>query len=299
MKLTTTLIAIIVLATEVFSDPFWHVYGDKGAEISTYKTIQPRYGELRKAFTVLVFVPEVIHKSTRIKVEDFGKSMPDDRIQTVKLNRVLRFTTGIYDYAVMTSTFAALGPALGRPAFYPLKISISVTEWCGNFFEDLLTDGKGAHRSMHSYFEAEGDKLDYIPAAENDLYEDDIPVLIREFEGEFMHNGDKKEFNIMPALWQSRITHEPLAYQKGWIKKEEALRTENGTSILTYKWTWEVGARTEEYWVEKSYPHHILIWKGSDGEQGELMRTDILPYWVLHANKDLDLRKEFGLPEVP
>jgi hypothetical protein len=45
----------------------------------------------------------------------------------LKLNAVRKFQTGIYDYSVLTSTFART--AAGFPV---AKLSFSIQEWCGH-----------------------------------------------------------------------------------------------------------------------------------------------------------------------
>lgn len=267
------------------------------AEISSYRTVQPRYGENRTAHTVLIFVTEHLRRDSRIKVEDYAKTPADQRVHVLKLNRSLQFTTGIYDYSVMTSVFSALQPELGRGILYPLKISIVASEWCGNFYEQLLPDGKGAARTMHSYFAAEGDKQDYVAAPSSDLYEDSLPVLIREFEGEFMPVGQRREFAILPALWESRMTHKPLAYEKGWVQKNaDRVELAGAKSVPAVKWVWQVGDRVVTYWTGAEPPHYILRWRSSTGESGERIASIHLPYWQHNKNLDLKLRREFGLP---
>ncbi len=267
------------------------------AEISSYRTVQPRYGEKRTARTVLIFVTEHLHRDTRIKVEDYAKTTADRRVHVLKLNRALHFTTGIYEYSVMTSVFSALQPELGRGVLYPMKISIAASEWCGNFYEQLLPDGKGAARTMHSYFEAEGDKRDYLAAPPTDLYEDNLPVLIREYEGEFLPVGQKREFAILPALWESRMTHKPLSYEKGWVRKDvDQLTLAGARPVPAFKWTWQVGDRVVTYWTGAEPPHYILQWRSSTGESGDRIASIHLPYWQHNKNQDLKLRQELGLP---
>src|SRR3712207_4026037 len=67
------------------------------AELASYAVTTERYGEPRRAEAVLVFVHEEIDDDTRIKVES-GKTPPAKRLPVLKLNNVLKFTTGIYDY---------------------------------------------------------------------------------------------------------------------------------------------------------------------------------------------------------
>ena len=159
------------------------------AELTSYDVTTERYGEMRKAQGVMVFVYEEINADTRIKVES-AKTPPAKRIPVLKLNNVLKFNTGVYDYSIMTSVFAGLtAPGSLRP-FPPQKISFSSQEWCGNVFQQVLPRPQGLVSEIRSYFEAEGDAsitLPYpkgangVPAAI--YYEDEMPILVRELDG--------------------------------------------------------------------------------------------------------------------
>lgn len=285
------LLLILLSATAPFraraGDLLYDTFGDGKAEVSSYKVIQPRYGQLRSAYTVLVFVPEDLHRSTRIKVENYGATPPKDRVPVFKLNRTLHFTTGIYDYSAMTSVFSTLQPEAGEAVFSPLKISLTVSEWCGNFYEHLLPGPKAVHRVMHSYFEAEGDREDTLkaPPGGEALYEDSLPVLIRELKGPWLKVGEKRRVKILPSLWESRSTHEPLDWKEGYIDHPKQGH-----------WVWHVGTRWVQYEVAVDYPHYILNWESSTGEKGERMKTLHLPYWEHHSEADLALRKQLGIP---
>jgi hypothetical protein len=292
------ILLVAVSAASLSADQFWKTFSNgKGAEISSYKTVQPRYGELREAYTVLIFVPEHMNQKTRIKVENYHKIPKGDQIQIIKLNRVLKFNTGLYDYSVMTSVFTAEGFAGKKYVCCPFKISLSAQEWCGMFYTQLLPDPKGTKRVMHSYFEAEGDTTDYIKGPKNHCYEDNMFIRIREFHGPFMKTGEKMKQSLLPALWHSRMTHKPLNFEKGWLLKEEggSISTGNGKTKVI-KWTWMVGNKKTTAWTNKAYPHIIMKWKTSEGESGKLINTIYRKYWELKSNKDLPLRKELKLP---
>ena len=117
--------SLIAIAPTCSADDVQEAFGEGQAELSSYKTIQPRYGELREATTVMIVVPQDVSRATRIKVEDYANSPPDEWVPVIKFNRVLRFATGIYDYAVMTTVFSSLEtPTSTRPE-RPLKISLA------------------------------------------------------------------------------------------------------------------------------------------------------------------------------
>ena len=92
MKWLMTALLLLGAATGEAADFYAH-WGDGKAELSSYKIVQPRYGELREGYGVMIFVTEDINRRTLIKVES---STPDkDRLYVLKLNNVLKFTTGL------------------------------------------------------------------------------------------------------------------------------------------------------------------------------------------------------------
>jgi len=291
------ILPLVLLPFLSFADEPWDTFGNGKAELSSYKVVQPRYGEDRRAYSVMIFVPEDLNKRTRIKVEDYNSPQAKSRIPVIKLNRVLRFRTGVYDYAVMTSVFSTLASIYGKKEFFPYKISISSTEWCGNFFAQLHPDRRGTQITSHSYFEGEGDVSRFIPLRGDGFYEDNLPVRIRELRGEWMKMGEKKKAKILPSMWSSRINHRKLAWEEGWIQKvkAESIRLFK-KKLKAIRWEWKVGSRRETYWVGKNYPHYILKWESSDGSSGRRMATVHRPYWRLNTNTDVSMRKILGLP---
>ena len=329
MRKLVSIIGSICLLTfdlsPAVAQDFWSFWGDGKGEISSYDAVVPRYGELRKGYAILVFVTEEISRTTRIKVESEAIP-PQDRVPVLKLNRVIKFTTGIYDYSIFTSTFSSVGSEFGsaphpntlqeadsaplpkanreaergrgRIPFEPLKISFSAQEWCGHVFQMLIPQRDQVELTLHSYFQSEGNQQRRIKLPAKAAFEDNLPIWIRELKGEVLAVGQRLELNIFPSAWATRAAHKPADFQPGWILKEEgeALKSTDGTS-LTWRWIWQVGSRKETYWVEKAYPHRILKWSSSDGSRGELKKTLRVPYWTLHDNDDLPYREQLGVPK--
>jgi hypothetical protein len=276
---------------------FWRYWGDGKGEVSSYRVTVPRYGELREGYSVLVFVTEDISRTTRIKVES-DAIPPNDRVPVLKLNRVVKFTTGLYDYSLLTSTFSSVNVELGRAPFEPLKISFSAQEWCGHVMQILIPQRDQVELTLHSYFQSEGDQKRSIKLPANAAFEDNLPIWIRELSGEVLATGKRRELQIFPSSWASRASHQQADFQSGWIMKEdgETLKSPAGNSA-TWRWTWQVGNRKETYWVEKNSPHRILKWTSSDGSNGEIQKTLRVPYWQLHSNADLPYREQLGVPK--
>lgn len=296
LMLKTMLAGLLVMniAPSAAQD-FWGWWGDGKAELSSYQTKTQRYGELREGYAVLIFVTEDISRTTRIKVES-DAIPPADRAPVMKLNHVVKFPTGIYDYSLLTSTFSSIESEFGRPPFEPLKISFTAQEWCGHVYQKLIPQRDQVQLTLHSYFQSEGDQKRSIKLPANAAFEDNLLIWIRELKGEVLSAGQRRALQILPSAWASRSGHQDVEFQAGAIIKEEgeAVKLNEGNAP-SWRWTWQVGNRTEMYWVEKAYPHRILKWQSSDGGAGELIKTLRLPYWQLHGNADAPYREQLEI----
>ena len=281
---------------------FYAYWGDGQAEVSSYRVVQSRYGEQREAYGVLVFVTEDINRKTFIKVE--SPTPPEDRIYTLKLNSVLKFTTGIYDYSVMTSVFSAVDGGSGGDPFELKKLTMSSQEWCGHVFEEVTVVGGELKGDLNSYFEREG-KRDYVLDLPDSGFEseDNLLIRIRELRGPFMEPGERRQISLMPGLWQLRASHQKrhlaaATLTRGSVARGEGIAVEGEEKAReAIRWEWKVaGGREKSVWVEEAYPHRILAWQDSDGNSGHLLKTLRLPYWQLHDIADGKYRAELLIP---
>lgn len=266
------------------------------AELSSYTITTGRYGEPRRAEGVLVFVYEEINDDTRIKVES-DRTPVAKRVPVLKLNNVLKFNTGIYDYSVMISVFAGLsGPGVER-MLEPRKVSFTSQEWCGHVYHQITPRSKGLVSEIHSYFESEGDAVTTLPYPAGPLYyEDEMPILVRELAGEFMKMGESRRLNLVPGLWGVRKRHVPLALAQATLaKSSRETRRVGGTEQETVKWTLVRDGVSTAYYVEAGPPRRLLAWEDDRGEKGELRKSLRKTYWELNHNRDEPLRKDLGL----
>jgi len=151
--------------TSAFNE-YWY----KGkAELSTYEVTQERYGEIRKAEQVNIFVTEDFSKQKQVKLDDPANAGAD-RIPVLKLNTVRRFKTGIYDYSIMQSIFT---PVDATPT---LKTTCTVQDWCGQVFAQTNLEAGGYQVRSYSYFESEGDQDMRLTLS---VLEDDLLLRIR------------------------------------------------------------------------------------------------------------------------
>ncbi len=292
------LMAVWLLGTGVgfaANPEFYAHWADGKAELSSYKVFQPRYGELREGYAVLVFVTEDINRNTFIKVE--SPAPREDRIYTLKLNNVLKFKTGIYDYSVMTSVFSAVEGQEGDKPFELSKITLSAQEWCGHVFEEVQVRQGRLRGTLNSYFEREGRQTYELPLPRKFASEDHLLIRIRELKGPIMAEGEQKEVMLLPSLWYLRAQHASRELVEARLSKGYAVQIPVGEQALeAIPWKWELEGRHKTVWVEKIHPHRILAWEDSQGGRGELLETLREPYWRLQRTADEVFRERLGIP---
>ena len=295
MVLTAVLVSGI--ATEVGAADFYDHWGDGRAEVSSYQVVQRRYGELREGYGVLVFVTEDIDRESLIKVE--SAKPPEARLYVMKLNNVMKFVTGIYDYSVMTSVFSAVRDS-GSAPFEVRKITLSAQEWCGHVFEEVRFDDDGIRGDLNSYFEREGKQRYQLEITNRGRFvsEDHLLIAIRELMGPIMAAGESRTVTMLPSLWHFRVRHAPRGLVGATLSKgNPATVTAAGEEREATPWRWRTAAgREKTVWVETAQPHRILSWEDSDGGKGELRKTLRLPYWRLQTNADQIYRDQLGIP---
>lgn len=284
-----------VAPAAVVGPGFWAHWGDGRAEIGTYRLTIPRYGELRRGSAVLVFVTEDFTDAQRVK-SDGGHG---DEYPVLKLNDLRRFQTGVYDYSVMSSTFVRLdGQA---PIGVPVKTSLSVQEWCGQVYEQLLPRRGGLRWTGHSYFDGEADHDETLALPAGGVLSEALPILARGLVGDWPAPGAEVEVPILPTLLHSRFAHRPPAWTRATIRRgAETSQTEvpaGRFETVAVTATLDTGLSTT-WQIEAAPPHRIVRWSASDGEVAELVASERQAYWTMNAEADGEALRPLGLAPV-
>jgi hypothetical protein len=285
----------------VFGDAFWKQWGDGKAELSGFDLTFPRYGELRRGTAVVVFVTETFSNSLRVK-SDPGRHPKSDEYAVLKLNLVQDFSTGIYDYNLLTSTFVALTPVNGRPAGSVTKISFSSQEWCGNMFGQILFDASSARLASHSYFDGEADQNRTLPVPEDALSADALLPWARGLAAPAVAPGGRREVTLVKSLRTARLLHQPVETLRATLSRDgatERITVPAGAFDVQRSRVEITGGATWTILVEAAEPHRIVRWETSDGEKASLLGSDRLEYWKMHAEKDQPSLALLGLKPRP
>jgi hypothetical protein len=281
----------------VTSPGFWDHWGDGQAEISSYTLRTPRYGELRQGSAVLIFVTEDFTDGQRVKSDGGHDSSKKywDEYPVLKLNEIRHFQTGVYDYDLMTSTFVRLdGQA---PIGQPVKVSFSAQEWCGHTYEQLLPRGGSLQHTGHSYFDGEADHDRKLALPADGVLGEALPVLARGLVGQWPAPGSPLQVPVLDTLMRSRFAHESPQWRQATVK-----RAASPSSVTVPMGTFEVvevtvqsGSLTSTWQVEATPPHRIVRFTTSEGEVGELVASQRMPYWQLNREGDEQRLTELGL----
>lgn len=254
------------------------------AELTSFKLTQARYGELREGTAVMIFVTEDFSTTKFTKTDKEGK----DKTSVLKLNFTKNFTTGIYPYSILTSSFV---PFNGEER--ALKISSSIQEWCGHVYMELIRK-KFFNVNIQSYFEDETQEDLELPIA---YLEDELWSLIR-LNPLALPVGNPQ---VIPSFSYLRMMHvEPKAYE--CEMKITETEVENSTLWMYYK---ELD-RSLSITYQTEFPHQIIRWQetyldgfGANKQKlttvGERITTIRSAYWTKNKNSDQYLRKELGL----
>lgn len=264
---------------------YWH---QGKAELNRYALTQARYGELRNGNAVLVFVTEDFLDSAEVKYEGKGDA---PHTSVLKLNRIDRFITGIYDYSLMTSTFS---PVDGTP---PMKVSCSTQDWCGQSFMQLNHRSDGYDYELRSYFQADGDKSDKVGRP---VLEDGVMNQVR-IDPAKLPTG---AVEMLPSLSYLRLMHKPSAP----VNVNAKLTAQGDTS--TYAMDFASLDRTVSIHFGTPFPHVIFGWEETRpdgfGDNVKTLTTTarltdqvMEPYWKQHTVADDSLRTKLGLPMMP
>ncbi len=260
----------------------WDAYWYAGeAELNTYETVQNRYGEDRPGSAVLIFVTEPFLPETQVK--DDGAGGKEASISVLKLNRIERFETGIYDYSIMQSVFT---PVSRNEYPHTLKTTTSVQDWCGQVWAQY-NFRKGAYQVEHrSYFQKEGDEELTYKAA---LLEDELLNIVR-IDPAYLPSGKTQ---VIPSEKYGRLFHVETDPQTAEVSFSES----GSERVLRVEY---VGSqRALEYRFESTFPHKLLGWtetvKGQPMMSAKLIESRQEPYWSQNKNSFSGMRDSLGL----
>jgi len=262
---------------------YWY---NNQAELTSYKLEQARYGEIHKGHAVLIFVTEPFNAEKQVKADNPS----ENDISVLKLNFTKKFTTGIYPYSMMTSSFVDVN----QTENHALKITTTSQDWCGHTFTQLNNQNNKFKIQQFSYFEEEGDNSKTIKTC---WLEDELWSKLR-INPHLLPQG---EVDMLPSFFYIRLMHKTLKPYKATINIEN-----NDDSTSIYKIEYHELKRNLNIHFSNNFPYTILGWEETYvsgwGDKAKLLTTKAtknrslkIDYWTKHDTTDAYLRKDLGL----
>ena len=280
--------------SQKFKD-YW--YSGK-AELSSYQLNQARYGQQNPEEAVMIFVTEDFLTDQQVKHEQ-GKGK--EATNVMKLNKIKRFHTGMYDYSMMMSVFT---PVHHNQYPHSLKVTTSAQDWCGHAYLQMNNRDGQYHWRGFSYFQDEVHE-DYH--TDTTWLEDEVWTRLR-LAPETLPEGEVK---MIPGSMFKRLRHRKLDPEKAVVERRsvEMEKGENQSvpaDAMVYKINYPEIERTLSIFYEKAFPHKIYGWidkhKSGFGDNTkqlkttawlrETVRTD---YWNKNSLTDSTWRKRLKI----
>ena len=261
------------------------------AELARYDLTQARYGNLHRGEMLAIVVAEPFRSDKQVKADQTPQSAD---MAVLKAQLMRRFATGIYDYAMTTTSFKPLNAAVQVPA---IKVTGSSVDWCGHTWLQLNFRKDGYAAQGRSYFEESADENFELPAA---VSEDEIWQRIR-MAPQSLPVG---KVQVIPSMISSRLRHRRLAAEQASAE----LQTSGALKQSEYSLVYDAGLPTERkvaFVFENIFPHKILEFQETymDGFKNpkklttvaRLKKTVRSAYWQEHNPEHAKLRREFGV----
>jgi hypothetical protein len=286
-----TTVALQLTSPEVKLGDYW--YQGK-AEISYYELEQNRYDAVHPGEAIAIFVTEDFLTDEQVKNDRYSNP---NSTPILKLNLLKRFTTGIYDYSIMSSVFT---PTKVKEYPKTLKVTNSSQDWCGHTFQQFNYEEaqKQYVSQLYSYFENEGDRktpFDYV------LLEDELLNRIR-MNPQSLPTG---KMQLLPSATILRLLHLPTrAVEASAEMKAYQGDAFEGENLQAYVLSFPSLNRKMEIIFQQEAPYIIEGWtdtypsvfdKKPRTTVARRQKTILSPYWQKNGLDDQSLRAELGI----
>jgi hypothetical protein len=274
-------------------DKYW--YQGKG-ELNVYELEQNRYQGMHTGQALLIFVTEDFLLDKQVKNDRYQEPVSNSA-SILKMNGITRFTTGIYDYSIMTSVFT---PVDTKQQPRTLKVTQSAQDWCGQVYTQVNTREGNYEQQLHSYFETEADEKRVVNA---NLLEEELMNRIR-MDYRSLPVGD--DLAVIPSLTFLRLRHQTFQTYAATARLEDYTGDQfTGDALKVYTLEYPNLNRTLAIVFSSVSPYYIEGWTDTypsafDGVKRStraIRKNTLLDnYWTKNANSEMNaqLRSDLG-----
>jgi hypothetical protein len=247
------------------------VWDDGLAEVATYASRRPIYGEPRTYDYIMITVKEDFNTEFLTKTDHYDRN---DLLTVLKVNLFARIPTQNYPYHFLTSLFVR------RDAPDQLvKATASSSEWCGNTFKNITATDSAYHYKWDSYWDGEG--VGSRSLDRNAFLEDHLFILVRCLAPSTIQ---RLNIRLYPSITTSKAAlaaAEKAVLQASRDILDPAMLDEGAaygrTECIRYDVT--TPTRVLRYWVANDSTRTLLRFEASDGRSMVLTSRTRSAYW--------------------
>ena len=155
---------------------------------------------------------------------------------------------------------------------------------------------------MHSYFDGEADQQRQIEYPRDGMAEDSLLLWVRQMAWPALAPGDTRTVAALFSMQTSRDTHVPPEWNQTTLSRSvipQQVVVPAGTFETELWAAQQEGGILRRFFVEKAFPHRIILWEFSTGEKAELLGVERLEYWKMNGEGAEAALKKLGLSPRP
>jgi len=279
--LLLALISLAVVGSWVspgYADPSFlmnETWDNGKASFDIYQASFAKYRIPRESLVKMILVKE------NFDMEKHVKTLKKDKIrEVIKFHTIRQIPTGIYDYYQNCSIF------FDRQSGKIVKIAMANLDGCGTTYIECILSKDKVKVVSHSYMDDQGDEsfqFDY----HGELFYDSLPFILRyHLQPEYSYRT-----RMIPSLINNkRIPLTPVEAEISVTRKNKLTIADVQYAMLfEVKVVSEMG--TDIFLFEPFFPHRLVKWEMSSGDQLMLRKHHNIAYWHHTNPEDRHLQK--------
>jgi len=238
------------------------------AEFCVYDSSFSKYGTQRRFLTDVITIRENFHPQRMTKADQ-----PDitGAIPILKMNRIRRIPTGIYDYSQSLSLFASR-----KDPSQLIKLAFSSADGCGISYSEIKADSSGMEGDFYTYWEKGVHGKQKI-AEPGTISYDQLPFYLRSKD---LSSYQSENVRLLGSVFSSYLRKLPI-YDCRIINLGEKSLKIGKRDMRTYHLKLQFGEMEEELFLGAYPTQPLLRWKRADGSEDRLKSLRYLYYWEL------------------
>lgn len=246
------------------------IWDDGLAEVAKYDAKKMIYNHLWDNEMVLITVKEDLSKKYHVKADPpyEGKEL----VPVLKLNVFTRIQTYNYPYHYLISVFVKRSDVA-----FPVKMTVSSQEWCGNTFKEFINWKRPAEFVYHSYFDGQADGRVKAGFEKGNMLREQLFLSLRALD---FRQGLERKFKLLESQMTNKFRAPVWEDAELRVTGREGIRA-MGKEIDCWKVVVKTPSQEMNFWFDARFPHALVKYADSIGQEMVLKEISRRTYWTI------------------